>query len=162
MLKIGFGYDVHPFEQNRKLIVGGVEIKHPKDIGLYGHSDADVLFHALIDALLGMCGMGSIGELFPETDEYKNINSRVLLDKTCLFISKKYRVTINNIDCTVISKSVRIAPVVEDMKNNISQIIKIPTNMISIKGKSGNGLGIGGTDQGIEAYCVVLGDIIEI
>ena len=70
--------------------------------------------------------------------------------------------TINNIDCTVISKSVRIAPVVEDMKNNISQIIKIPTNMISIKGKSGNGLGIGGTDQGIEAYCVVLGDIIEI
>jgi 2-C-methyl-D-erythritol 2,4-cyclodiphosphate synthase len=142
MLKIGFGYDVHPFEQNRKLIVGGVEIKNPKDIG--------------------MCGMGSIGELFPETDEYKNINSRVLLDKTCLFISKKYRVTINNIDCTVISKSVRIAPVVEDMKNNISQIIKIPTNMISIKGKSGNGLGIGGTDQGIEAYCVVLGDIIEI
>jgi len=162
MLKIGFGYDVHPFEKDRKLVVGGVEIKHPKGIGLSGHSDADVLFHALIDALLGMCDMGSIGELFSETDEYKNICSSILLEKTWLKINEKYNVTINNIDSTIISRSLQIAPLANFMKNNISKILKIPTNIISIKGKSGNGLGIGGTDQCIEAYCVVLGDVIEI
>ncbi|POZ92303.1 2-C-methyl-D-erythritol 2,4-cyclodiphosphate synthase [Petrotoga halophila] len=162
MLKIGFGYDVHPFAENRRLILGGVVINHPKGYGLAGHSDGDVFFHALIDSLLGMCGLGSIGEYFPESKEFENISSSILLEKTMDLISKRYVVKINNIDAVIISKSVKISSISEQIKNNTSRILNLEVSRINLKGKSGNGLGIGGKDEGIEVYCTILGEVDEI
>ncbi|ABX31890.1 2C-methyl-D-erythritol 2,4-cyclodiphosphate synthase [Petrotoga mobilis SJ95] len=162
MLKIGFGYDVHPFAENRRLILGGVVINHPKGYGLLGHSDGDVFFHALIDSLLGMCGLGSIGEYFPESKEFENISSSILLEKTIDLINKRYIVKINNIDVVIISKSVNISSITGQIKNNTSCILNLEVSRINLKGKSGNGLGVGGNDQGIEVYCTILGEIDEI
>jgi 2-C-methyl-D-erythritol 2,4-cyclodiphosphate synthase len=162
MLQIGLGYDVHPFVENRKLILGGVEIYRTDGWGLEGHSDGDVFFHCIIDALLGMCSMGSIGEYFPETYEFKNINSGVLLKRTWDMINRKYKINLNNIDSVVISKSVKIIPIAENIKNNLSKILNLNPQKINLKGKSGNGLGVGGEDKGIEVYCTVLGDIVEL
>ncbi|PNR96679.1 2-C-methyl-D-erythritol 2,4-cyclodiphosphate synthase [Petrotoga sp. 9PWA.NaAc.5.4] len=162
MLKIGFGYDIHALVKNRKLIIGGVEVEHPLKLGLSGHSDADVFFHALIDAILGMCGVGSIGDFFPETKEYKDANSAFLLEKILNLINNEYSFTINNIDSTIISKSIAISPISYQIKRNVARILKIEENQINIKGKSGNGLGSAGTDEGIEVYCVILGDVSEI
>jgi len=162
MLKIGFGYDVHPFVENRRLVLGGVVINHPKGYGLAGHSDGDVFFHAIIDSLLGMCGLGSIGEYFPESKEFENISSSILLEKTIDLINKRYIVKINNIDVVIISKSVNISSISGQIKNNTSCILNLEVSRINLKGKSGNGLGVGGNDQGIEVYCTALGDVDEI
>ncbi|WP_459996658.1 2-C-methyl-D-erythritol 2,4-cyclodiphosphate synthase [Marinitoga arctica] len=151
MVRIGFGYDVHPFEKNKKLYIGGVEI--PSDKGLKGHSDGDVLIHSIIDALLGAMGMENIGELFPETNEYKNIDSKILLKKT---MEKLKNIKIINIDSTVITSYVRLNDYKEEIKNVLSNLMGIKKSQINIKGKSGNGLGIGGKNEGIEAYVVVL------
>ncbi|GAB6189973.1 2-C-methyl-D-erythritol 2,4-cyclodiphosphate synthase [Marinitoga arctica] len=150
-MRIGFGYDVHPFEKNKKLYIGGVEI--PSDKGLKGHSDGDVLIHSIIDALLGAMGMENIGELFPETNEYKNIDSKILLKKT---MEKLKNIKIINIDSTVITSYVRLNDYKEEIKNVLSNLMGIKKSQINIKGKSGNGLGIGGKNEGIEAYVVVL------
>jgi len=162
MLKIGFGYDVHPFVENRRLVLGGVVINHPKGYGLAGHSDGDVFFHAIIDSLLGMCGLGSIGEYFPESKEFENISSSILLEKTIDLIKKRYIVKINNIDTVIISNSVNISSISGQIKNNTSRILNLEVSRINLKGKSGNGLGIGGNDQGIEVYCTILGEVDEI
>jgi len=162
MLKIGFGYDVHPFVENRRLVLGGVVINHPKGYGLAGHSDGDVFFHAIIDSLLGMCGLGSIGEYFPESKEFENISSSILLEKTIDLINKRYIVKINNIDVVIISKSVNISSISGQIKNNTSCILNLEVSRINLKGKSGNGLGVGGNDQGIEVYCTALGDVGQL
>lgn len=162
MLKIGFGYDVHPFVENRRLILGGVVINHPKGYGLLGHSDGDVYFHAIIDSLLGMCGLGSIGEYFPESKELENVSSSILLEKTVDLINKRYIVKINNIDAVIITKSVMINSISDQIKDNTSRILNLEVSRINLKGKSGNGLGIGGNDQGIEVYCTILGEVDEI
>ncbi|SHF06958.1 2-C-methyl-D-erythritol 2,4-cyclodiphosphate synthase [Marinitoga hydrogenitolerans DSM 16785] len=150
-MRIGFGYDVHPFEKNKKLYIGGVEI--PAEKGLKGHSDGDVLIHSIIDALLGALGMENIGQLFPETEEYKNIDSKILLKKT---MEKLKNIKIINIDSTVITSYVKINQYKNEMKKILSNLMNIDESQINIKGKSGNGLGIGGKNEGIEAYAVVL------
>lgn len=150
-MRIGFGYDVHPFEENKKLYIGGVEI--PSNKGLKGHSDGDVLIHSIIDALLGALGLENIGELFPETEEYKNIDSKILLKKT---MEKLKDVKIINIDSTVITSYVKLNPYKNEMKKTLAKLMNIDISQINIKGKSGNGLGIGGKNEGIEAYAVVL------
>lgn len=119
-------------------------------------------FHALIDSLLGMCGLGSIGEYFPESKEFENISSSILLEKTIDLINKRYIVKINNIDVVIISKSVNISSITGQIKNNTSCILNLEVSRINLKGKSGNGLGVGGNDQGIEVYCTILGEIDEI
>jgi len=162
MLKIGFGYDVHPFVENRRLILGGVVINHPKGYGLSGHSDGDVFFHAVIDSLLGMCGLGSIGEYFPESKELENISSSILLEKIMDLINKRYVVKINNIDAVIITKSVMINSISDQIKDNTSRILNLEVSRINLKGKSGNGLGIGGNDQGIEVYCTILGEVGQL
>jgi 2-C-methyl-D-erythritol 2,4-cyclodiphosphate synthase len=160
MIKIGLGYDVHPFEKNRKLILGGIEISN-NSIGLSGHSDADVYTHSIIDALLGLCGYGSIGELFPENPENKDISSILLLKKTISLLNQHYEIKIHNVDSTIISNSIKISPIAEKIKKNISEIFDISSEQINIKGKSGNTLGIGGKDEGIEVLTTILGDVIK-
>ncbi|OQY10986.1 MAG: 2-C-methyl-D-erythritol 2,4-cyclodiphosphate synthase [Marinitoga sp. 4572_148] len=150
-MRIGFGYDVHPFEKNKKLYIGGIEI--PSNQGLKGHSDGDVLIHSIIDALLGALGMENIGELFPETEEYKNIDSKILLKKT---MEKLKGIKIVNIDSTVVTSYIKLNPYKKQMKKVLSELMNIDASRINIKGKSGNGLGIGGKNEGVEAYAVVL------
>ncbi|WP_255416415.1 2-C-methyl-D-erythritol 2,4-cyclodiphosphate synthase [Petrotoga sp. HWH.PT.55.6.1] len=106
--------------------------------------------------------MGSIGEYFPESKEFENINSSILLEKTMDLISKRYVVKINNIDALIISNSVKISPISDQIKNNTSRILNLEVSRINLKGKSGNGLGIGGKDEGIEVYCTILGEVDEI
>ncbi|APT74967.1 2-C-methyl-D-erythritol 2,4-cyclodiphosphate synthase [Marinitoga sp. 1135] len=151
MFRVGFGYDVHPFEKGKKLYLGGIEIN--SDLGLKGHSDGDVLIHSIIDALLGACGYENIGELFPETEEYKNIDSKILLKKT---MEKLSNIKIINIDTTVVTSYVKINKYKTEMKELLSKLMRISPSQVNIKGKSGNSLGIGGKNEGIEAYCVVL------
>ncbi|MGM0640838.1 MAG: 2-C-methyl-D-erythritol 2,4-cyclodiphosphate synthase [Thermotogota bacterium] len=159
MLRIGYGYDVHPFEKNKKLIIGGIQTNHPNELGLSGHSDADVLTHAIIDALIGAFGYGSIGEFFPETKEYKDADSIQLLKKIVEILNKKETYKINNIDATILSSSVRISSLKEKIKQKISKTINLDEKYINIKGKSGNTLGIAGKDEGIEVHCALLVDI---
>ncbi|UYP01121.1 2-C-methyl-D-erythritol 2,4-cyclodiphosphate synthase [Oceanotoga sp. DSM 15011] len=159
MLKVGFGYDVHALVKGRKLILGGLDIKHPNDLGLSGHSDADVLLHALIDSLISISNYGSIGELFPENKENKDISSLILLEKTVKKLNTDYILKINNIDITVISKSIRITEIRNDISKKIEKILKIKKDQINIKGKSGNSIGNAGNDKAIETYCVILAEI---
>ncbi|KLO24180.1 2-C-methyl-D-erythritol 2,4-cyclodiphosphate synthase [Marinitoga sp. 1197] len=151
MMRIGFGYDAHPFEENKKLYIGGIEL--PSEKGLKGHSDGDVLIHAIIDALLGACGMENIGELFPEIEEYKNIDSKILLEKV---MEKLHKIKIINIDTTIVTSHIKLNPYKNIIKKTLSKIMNIDETQINIKGKSGNGLGIGGKNEGIEAYAVAL------
>lgn len=149
---IGYGYDVHKLVKGRKLILGGVEIPHSK--GLDGHSDADVLLHAICDALLGAAGLNDIGHQFPNTDaKYKNISSLVLLEETYKLISKK-RWKVVNIDATIVLEEPKIYKFASEMKENISGILKIKT--ISIKATTAEGLGFVGKKQGCEAKAVAL------
>nr|WP_241244201.1 2-C-methyl-D-erythritol 2,4-cyclodiphosphate synthase [Marinitoga sp. 38H-ov] len=150
-MRVGFGYDVHPFEDNKKLYIGGVEI--PSNKGLKGHSDGDVLIHSIIDALLGALGMENIGELFPETEEFKNIDSKILLKKT---MEKLNGIKIINIDSTVVTSYIKLNKYKLEIKKTLAELMNIDISQINVKGKSGNGLGIGGKNEGIEAYAVVL------
>lgn len=159
MIRIGYGYDIHPFEKNKKLIIGGIQTKHPNDLGLSGHSDADVLTHAIIDALIGAFGYGSIGEFFPETKEYKDADSIKLLKNIMKVLKERETFKINNIDATILSSSVRISPLKNKIKQKISETIKLEPKFINIKGKSGNTLGIAGKDEGIEVHCALLVDV---
>jgi 2-C-methyl-D-erythritol 2,4-cyclodiphosphate synthase len=146
---IGFGYDVHRFKKGRKLFLGGVEI--PARKGLDGHSDADVLLHALMDALLGAAGLNDIGHFFPNTDpEYKNISSLKLLDAVYKEL-KKRNLEIINVDMTVIAEEPKIYPYIALMKETVSKTIKLPQARIAIKATTNEKMGFIGRGQGMAA-----------
>ena len=153
-MRIGTGYDVHRLTEGRKLILGGAEI--PFEKGLLGHSDADVLLHAVMDALLGAAALGDIGKLFPDKDPaYEGISSRVLLRKVGEVLSENgYR--IGNIDATVRCEKPKISPYREEMIRNIAEDLGIPESRISVKGTTEEGLGFTGEGLGIAAEAVVL------
>lgn len=155
MLRIGHGYDVHKLVENRKLILGGVEIENG-GIGLLGHSDADVLLHAISDSLLGACALGDIGKHFPDTDSsFKDADSLELL-KIVVEIIKSHGFSINNIDATVIAQSPKLAPFIDEMRLNISKAIGIPVDQVSVKATTEEKLGFTGNKEGIAAHCVCL------
>ena len=153
-MQVGLGYDVHKLVRGRKLILGGVEIKHPK--GLLGWSDGDVLLHAIIDAVIGAMGEGDIGKHFPPGDiRFKGISSLRLLE----FVQELLRArgfAINNIDTTVVAQEPLLFPYVEEMKTNISKTLGINSSQINIKGKTEEGLGFTGKKQGMAAYAICL------
>ncbi len=158
-MRIGNGYDVHALVEGRKLILGGVEIEHEK--GLLGHSDADVLVHAIMDALLGAVALRDIGYHFPDTDlEYKDINSLLLLEKVSELIHNRgYRII--NIDSTIAAQRPKLSPHIDEMRENISRVLKIDRDMVSIKPTTTEKLGFVGREEGMEAYCVCLIEEIE-
>lgn len=152
-MRVGIGYDVHPFTSGRKLILGGEVIPYQK--GLSGHSDADVLIHSLIDALLGAAGEGDIGQHFPDDDEqYKNTSSLKLLRKTYELLKTK-RLTINNIDVSIVLEEPRLSPFICKMKNNISKVLNLSTERVNIKATTNEKMGFIGRKEGIASYCVV-------
>ncbi|PKM59069.1 MAG: 2-C-methyl-D-erythritol 2,4-cyclodiphosphate synthase [Firmicutes bacterium HGW-Firmicutes-4] len=152
-MRVGMGYDVHRLVEDQLLILGGVRIAHP--LGLLGHSDADVLVHAIIDALLGALALGDIGKHFPDTDgAYKNCDSLLLLEKVGLLVAEKgYR--INNIDSTIIAQAPKLAPYIEIMRENIGKTLDLPGDCVSVKATTEEGLGFTGLEQGIAANAVV-------
>jgi 2-C-methyl-D-erythritol 2,4-cyclodiphosphate synthase len=151
-MRVGFGYDVHRLVEERKLILGGVEIPH--HLGLLGHSDADVLLHAVMDAMLGAAALGDIGKHFPDTDDaYKGADSRMLLREVAALIKKEgYRV--GNIDATVIAQKPKLRPFIEQMEQNIAKDLEIECSQINIKATTEEGLGFTGTQEGIAAQAV--------
>ena len=152
-MRIGFGYDVHALVEGRKLILGGVDIPHEK--GLLGHSDADVLVHAIMDALLGAAALGDIGKHFPDNDNsFKDIDSLVLLAKTKEVLSDN-GYAINNIDSTIVAQSPKLAPHIDQMRSNIARILDINTSRISVKATTTEHLGFEGRKEGISAYSAV-------
>ncbi|MCL2095456.1 MAG: 2-C-methyl-D-erythritol 2,4-cyclodiphosphate synthase [Oscillospiraceae bacterium] len=154
--RTGHGYDVHRLSENRKLILGGIEIPN-NNIGLIGHSDADVLIHAVIDSLLGAAGLGDIGEFFPDNlDKYKNISSEVLLKQISELIQKDYNYTISNIDCTVVLQEPKLSDYKAAIRRNLSGVLKIPESDINIKAKTEERLGFTGNKTGIAAHSVCL------
>lgn len=154
MIRIGHGYDVHAFSENRKCIIGGVEIPYEK--GLLGHSDADVLLHAISDSLLGAAALGDIGKHFPDTDpEFKGADSLVLLEKVNKLLEKNgYRVV--NVDATVIAQAPKLAPFIFDMRTNIAKALKIDVDFISVKATTEEKLGFTGRKEGVSAHSVCL------
>lgn len=155
-MRIGHGYDVHRLVSGRALILGGVSI--PFELGLLGHSDADVLIHAVCDALLGAAGLGDIGKHFPDTDStYKDIDSRLLLRKTLELIKEKGFNTVNA-DITVIAQRPKLASYIPEMKRNIASDLNIPPDCINIKATTEEGLGFTGSGEGIAAHAVCLID----
>lgn len=153
-MRIGHGYDVHRFAENRKCIIGGVEIPYEK--GLLGHSDADVLLHAVSDAILGACAMGDIGHLFPDTDpEFEGADSLVLLEKVVEAVGAKgYKV--GNIDSTIIAQAPKMAPYINDMRANIAKACNIDIDAVSVKATTEEKLGFTGALQGISAHAVCI------
>ncbi|MGN0457987.1 MAG: 2-C-methyl-D-erythritol 2,4-cyclodiphosphate synthase [Eubacterium sp.] len=153
-MRIGHGYDVHKLVEGRKLIIGGVEIEHT--LGLLGHSDADVLLHAIADALLGACAMGDIGGMFPDTDEkWRGANSLMLLEAVVSRINEAgYR--ISNIDSTVIAQKPKMKPYIDTMRSNIAGACKIDVSRVSVKATTEEKLGFSGREEGISAHAVVL------
>ena len=153
-MRIGHGYDVHKLSKGRKLILGGVEV--PYNAGLLGHSDADVLVHAIMDALLGAAGLGDIGKHFPDTDpKYKNISSLKLLEHVCRLLKEK-NYEIENIDATIIAQSPKLSSYIDKMKSNISSVCSIDLEQINIKATTEEGLGFTGENRGISAHAVCL------
>lgn len=153
-MRIGHGYDVHRLTENRKLILGGVEIPYEK--GLLGHSDADVLLHAVSDALLGAAAMGDIGHLFPDTDDrWKGADSLKLLE-TVVKAVKENGYSVGNIDATVLAQAPKLAPYIEDMRKNIAKACSVDLDCVSVKATTEEGLGFTGTGQGIAAHAVAL------
>jgi len=155
-LRIGNGYDIHRLVKGRDLIIGGVKLHHPNDLGLDGHSDADVLCHSIMDALLGALSLGDIGKYFPPTDaKWKNADSLFLLSEVIdLIRNKKWE--INNIDSVIVAERPKIKPYVEIMKKNISDILHIDTDFIGIKATTNETLGPEGREEGISCHSVVL------
>jgi 2-C-methyl-D-erythritol 2,4-cyclodiphosphate synthase len=152
MVKTGIGYDIHRFVKGRRLFLGGVEIPYPK--GLLGHSDADVLMHAVCDALLGAAHAGDIGEHFPDTDErYKDISSVELLRRVAAVVkSKKYK--INNIDAVVIMERPKLSSYKKQIEKKIGSVLKIRADRVSVKAKTHEGLGVIGKGLAVASYCV--------
>ena len=154
MLRIGHGYDVHRFCENRKLFLGGIEIEYSK--GLLGHSDADVLLHAICDALLGAAALGDIGKHFPDNDNaYRGIDSKILLSKTVELIAEKgYK--IGNIDATVVAEEPKLKPYTEKMVNTVASLCKVDISAVNIKATTEEKLGFTGNLEGIAAHAVCL------
>lgn len=153
-IRIGHGYDVHKLVENRKLILGGVEI--PYKYGLLGHSDADVLVHSIMDAILGAMGKGDIGRLFPDTDDkYKDIDSLILLERV-INIMENEKYSIGNIDCTIIAQKPKLSTFVTQMSQNIARVCKTNEENINIKATTEEGLGFTGTGEGIAVHSVCL------
>ena len=154
--RIGNGYDIHRLVKGRNLILGGIKLTHPDDFGLDGHSDADVLIHSIMDALLGALSLGDIGKYFPPSEEkWKDANSLFLLSKVIELIRDKGW-DVNNIDSVIVAERPKIKPHVELMKNNISKILQIDTNLIGIKATTNEELGPEGREEGISCHSVVL------
>lgn len=155
MFRIGEGYDVHKLVEGRKLILGGVDVPYEK--GLLGHSDADVLIHAIMDAILGSLALGDIGKHFPDTDDkYKNISSMSLLKEVKKIIGD---VKICNIDSTIICQKPKLANYIDDMRKNISGVLDIDINQISVKATTEEGMGFTGEGQGIAVKSIVLVEV---
>ncbi len=153
MFRIGFGYDAHGLVEGRKLILGGVEIRNP--VGLAGHSDADVLTHAILDAILGAMGLGDIGLLFPDTDPtYKGASSMLLLSQVHEKMQEQgFRV--NNIDATVVAQGPRLSPYFTAMRERIAKELAADPRQVNIKATTTEGMGFCGKEEGMEAFAVV-------
>lgn len=153
-MRIGHGYDVHRFAENRKCIIGGVDIPYEK--GLLGHSDADVLLHAISDALLGAAAMGDIGHLFPDTDpDFEGADSLVLLERVVEAVGRKgYK--IGNIDSTIIAQAPKMASYIYQMRSNIAKACNIEIDFVSVKATTEEKLGFTGSLQGISAHAVCI------
>ena len=153
-MRVGMGYDVHRLVEGRDLIIGGVKIPYEK--GLLGHSDADVLLHAIMDALLGATALGDIGKLFPDTDpEYKGISSILLLEKVSELLRENgYKVS--NIDSIIVAQAPKMAPYKEQMRINIAKAMQIDVDRINVKATTEEGLGFTGNMEGISSYAVAL------
>lgn len=153
-MRIGLGYDVHRLVEDRDLILGGVNIPYEK--GLLGHSDADVLLHAIMDSLLGASALGDIGKHFPDTDpQYKGISSIKLLEHVGMLL-KNNNFSINNIDATIIAQKPKMAPHIELMRENIAKALNINVNQINVKATTEEGLGFTGSGEGISSQCICL------
>lgn len=153
-MRIGHGYDVHKLVECRDLILGGVNIPYEK--GLLGHSDADVLTHALMDALLGACALGDIGKLFPDSDAaYKGADSIELLKKVCAVVYDK-GYTISNVDCTILAQKPKLAPHIPLMREKLAAAMCIEPERVSVKATTEEGLGFTGQGLGIAAHAVAL------
>ena len=154
--RIGNGYDIHRLVVGRKLIIGGVMLKHPDNLGLDGHSDADVLTHSIMDGLLGALSLGDIGKYFPPSDDkWKDANSLFLLSEVIKLIRKEGW-EINNIDSVGVAERPKIKPYVEKMKKNISNALQINDNLVGIKATTNEKLGPEGREEGISCHSVVL------
>lgn len=154
MSAVGFGYDVHPLQRGRKMILGGVYIPHPR--GPAGHSDADVLCHAIGDALLGAANLGDLGKHFPDTDKkFSGISSRILLKEIAKLL-KRRRLKISNIDATLVLEAPKVMPYAEEMKKNIAAALGITPSKISIKATTSEKLGFIGRKEGVAAFAVAL------
>ena len=154
--RIGNGYDIHRLLAGRNLIIGGVKLQHPDDLGLDGHSDADVLIHSIMDALLGSLSLGDIGKYFPPSDQkWKNANSLFLLSQVIDLIRKEGW-EVNNIDSVIVAERPKIKVHVELMKKNISNTLKVDDSLIGIKATTNEKLGPEGREEGISCYSVVL------
>ena len=153
-MRIGNGYDVHRFAENRDLILGGVKI--PYEYGLLGHSDADVLLHAIMDALLGAAALGDIGKLFPDTDErFKGADSLMLLKEVCVVLkANNYKIV--NIDSIVIAQKPKLAPHIDQMRKNIANACEIDLSQVSVKATTEEKLGFTGRLEGISSHAVCL------
>lgn len=154
MLRIGHGYDVHRFSSGRRLIIGGVEI--PFEQGLLGHSDADVLLHAISDAMLGAAALGDIGRHFPDTDEaFLNADSYVLLERVAAILAEKsYKLV--NLDATIVAQKPKISPYIEKMRQRVATACDIDIDRVNIKATTEEGLGFTGSMEGISAHAVCL------
>jgi 2-C-methyl-D-erythritol 2,4-cyclodiphosphate synthase len=153
-MRVGFGYDSHRLTAGRRLVLGGLEIPHEK--GLSGHSDADVLVHAVCDAILGAIGEGDIGRQFPDTDPaYRDISSLVLLERVqTLAVVRGYR--IGNLDSTIVLERPKLAPHLQAMGENIARVLRISSAQVSVKAKTNEGMGLVGSGEGAAAFAVVL------
>ena len=157
-MKIGYGYDAHRMADGRPLILGGIDIEYPK--GLMGHSDADVLIHAIIDALLGAAGLGDIGKHFPDNDNtYKDISSLNLLGDVASLLHREGYVP-GNIDATILAERPILAAYIPEMRKNISDVLNLDIKSVNIKATTEEGMGFTGTEQGISAHAVCLIDCV--
>ncbi len=152
MTRFGMGYDVHRLVEGRKLILGGVEVPHT--LGLLGHSDADVLLHAIADALLGAAALGDIGKHFPDTDpRFAGADSAKLLAHVVKLLSEK-GYSVGNVDATIVAQKPKLAPYIEAMRNRIAEVLEVELDQVSVKATTEERLGFTGAEQGISAYAV--------
>lgn len=154
MLRIGNGYDVHKLVEGRKLILGGIEIPHAK--GVLGHSDGDVLIHAIMDAMLGALALGDIGQHFPDTDmKYENIDSTILLTRAKELIAERgYKII--NLDSIIVLQKPKVKPYIEAMRKRVAEVLEIDMEQVSVKATTEEKLGFTGDESGVKSYCVVL------
>ena len=154
MIRIGNGYDVHVLTEGRKLMLGGVEIPHTK--GVLGHSDGDVLVHAVMDAMLGALALGDIGQYFPDTDmKYENIDSTILLKRVKELVAERgYKII--NLDSIIVLQKPKVKPYIEAMRKRIAEVLEIDVEQVSIKATTEEKLGFTGDESGVKSYCVVL------